>query len=448
MSDALLFPEEFVWGAATAAPQIEGAAFTDGKGHSIWDDYARVPGKVAGGDTLDVACDHYHRYEEDFDQLVRLGLKHYRMSIAWPRIIPNGVGPINQRGLDYYHKLFRALKARGVTPWVTLFHWDLPQELEAAGGWRVRTTVDAFAHYAETLVKEFHDVVKHWITLNEIRCFTLYAYGGGTMAPGASESKGTVNQTIHHALLCHGHAVTAVRKYGGVGAEVGLTDNPDISVPVSETSVDIRAAREWFKQRNACILEPVLTGKYSEEYMLRCGPDAPRVEAGDMEIIGQRTDFLGLNLYTGHFVQAGGDDNFEQLSLPQQYPRTASTWLNWMPQVMYWGPRFVTELYGVKRILVTENGCGYEDQPDEKRAINDLHRREFMRTYLAELRRSISDGIPVKGYFAWSLLDNFEWCDGYSRRFGLVFVDFATQERIPKLSAGWYRRVVAGNCLV
>src|SRR6202453_1386273 len=254
-SSSSSFPPNFVWGVATAAPQIEGAATADGKGESIWDRFARIPGKVHNNDTLDVACDHYHRFAEDFAIMRSLGIRNYRLSIAWPRIFPKGDGPLNQAGLDYYHRLFYSMEENGITPWVTLFPWDLPQALEDRGGWTTRSTVDAFATYADTVVGAFAGRVKHWITMNEIRCFTALAYGPGAFkAPGRQVSPQLVNQTFHHALVCHGHGVRAVRAHGGRGAQVGITDNCEACAPVTETPKDIEAARAWFVERNMCVL--------------------------------------------------------------------------------------------------------------------------------------------------------------------------------------------------
>ena len=439
------FPANFIWGAATAAPQIEGAAFTDGKGESIWDRFARVPGRVHGGDSLDVACDHYHRFAEDFALMRKLGIRHYRLSLAWPRIIPNGDGAVNQAGLDFYHRLFAALRAEGITPWVTFFHWDLPQALEERGGWVSPVTVEAFARYAETVVRAFHGEVKHWITLNEIRCFTLLGYGFGGKAPGRKVTAQELNQTYHHALLCHGHAVQAVRQFGGPGAQVGLTDNSDVCLPVTESERDVAAARSWFVRRNEHLLGAIHAGGYSPAYLERCGGDAPRVAAGDFALISQPTDFLGLNLYTGTFVRADAQGRPEELPLPAHYPKADSAWLHLAPQVMYWGTRLAHEAYGVKAIYITENGCGYNEEPVVQGEVLDLHRREFLRSHLRELQRAINDGVPVRGYFVWSFMDNFEWEDGYERRFGIVHVDFTTQVRTPKLSAHYYQAVMAAN---
>ncbi|HEY0945170.1 MAG TPA: GH1 family beta-glucosidase [Opitutaceae bacterium] len=442
------FPADFVWGVATAAPQIEGAAFADGKGESVWDRFSRVPGKVLNADTLDVACDHYNRFEEDFALMRRLGVRHYRLSLAWPRIYPHGDGALNQAGLDFYQRLFDAMAKHDLTPWVTLFHWDLPQSLEERGGWTSPVTVDAFARYADTVVRAFGDRVKNWITLNEIRCFTWLAYGLGSKAPGRRETPRVVNQTYHHALLCHGHAVRAVRAYGGPGARVGLTDNCDVCVPVTETPRDIAAARTWFARQNEHLLGALYGGGYAQAYLERCGADAPRYASDDFKLISQPTDFLGLNIYTAQFVRAGAGGAPETLSLPKHYPRADSPWLNFMPQSMYWATRLAQETYGVTSIYVTENGCGYDDEPVVAGEVRDLHRRDFLRAHLRELHRAIADGVPVSGYFLWSFMDNYEWEDGYTRRFGIVHVDFATQVRTPKLSAGYYAAILEQNRII
>jgi beta-glucosidase len=443
------FPKQFVWGAATAAPQIEGAAFADGKGESIWDRFSRKPGKVLNGDTLDVACDHYNRFEEDFALMRSLGIRDYRLSIAWPRIYPKGDGALNQAGLDFYHRLFDSMARNGITPWVTLFHWDLPQALEDRGGWTSRVTVDAFATYADTVVKAFSGKVKNWITLNEIRCFTILAYGPGAFkAPGRVESDRVVNQTFHNALVCHGHGVRAVRAHGGKGARVGITDNCDACIPVTETPADIEAANAWFVERNLPILDPIYRGSYSPDYLKRVGNDAPAVDAGDFKLISVPTDFLGLNIYTAHFIRAKKGGGHEEVPLPANFPRADSKWLNIMPQTIYWALRFAHENYDVKGIYVTENGCGYDAEPVVGGEVLDLHRREFLRGYLRELHRAIEDGVPVKGYFVWSFMDNYEWEDGYTRRFGIVHVDFASQKRTPKLSSRYYSEVIRLNRVV
>ncbi|MFG6468439.1 GH1 family beta-glucosidase [Roseateles sp. BYS87W] len=440
------FPADFVFGVAAAAAQIEGAAFIDGKGESIWDRFARQPGKVHDGDTLDVACDHYHRFDEDFALMASLGVKHYRLSLAWPRIYPNGDGELNPAGLDFYHRLFASMKRHGITPWVTMFHWDLPQSLEDRGGWTSRVTVDAFARYADTVVQAFAGEVKHWITMNEIRCFTQLAYGYGTKAPGRKEPQAVVNQTFHHALLCHGHGVRAVREFGGAGAVVGLTDNCDVCIPVTETPADIAAAKAWFLEKNAHVLGAMHAGHYPADYLARAGADAPEVLPGDFELISRPTDHLGLNIYTGTYVRApkagASDKAWEAVPLPANYPKADSPWLHIAPQCIYWATRFCAELYGHTSLYITENGCGYNDEPVVNGEVLDLHRRDFLRNHLREAHRAIADGVPLHGYFLWSFIDNYEWEDGYQRRFGIVHCDYETLQRTPKLSARYYADVM------
>ncbi len=444
----LRFPKNFVWGVAAAAPQIEGAAFEDGKGESNWDRFARQPGRIANGDNLDVACDHFHRFRKDFALMASLGVKHYRLSIAWPRIFPAGRGALNQKGVDFYHRLIDAMLTHGITPWVTMFHWDLPQALEDEGGWRVRATVDAFAIYADTIVKACADRVKNWITLNEMRCFTVLAYGDTLRPPGLVESEQVVNQTYHHAILAHGHGVRAVREHGGRGARVGLTDDSTVTVPVTETPADIAAARAKFAELNLRSIDPIFRGRYSAQYLRFTGRDRARVQRGDFDLIGLPTDFFGFNIYTGLFVRADRNGRPETLPFPAGFPAADAAWLRLVPQAMYWGPRHVTDLYGPKAIYITENGAGYDDAPPVRGEVLDLHRRDYVRQCLVELRRAISDGVPVRGYFLWSFMDNFEWLDGYTRRFGICYTDYRTQKRTPKLSARWYAEVMRLNRIV
>jgi len=443
------FPRNFTWGVAAAAPQIEGAAFADGKGESVWDRFARIPGKIANGDTLDVACNHYRRYKADFALMRKLGVKHYRLSIAWPRIVPDGHGSINAKGVDFYHRLLDALLAEGITPWVTLFHWDLPQALEDRGGWRVHSTAEAFGRYADTVVRAYGDKVKHWITLNEMRCFTVLAYGDTLRPPGVVESAQVINQTYHHAILAHGHGVRAVREHGGKGAQVGISDDSTITVPATETEVDAQAARTAFMELNIRSIDPIFRGSYSPAYFRITQNDRAKVRRGDFDLIGLPMDFFGLNAYTGVFVRAGRRGRPELLPFPRGYPAPENSWwLKLLPRALYWGPRHLTDLYAPKKIYITENGAGYDDEPPVKGEVLDLHRREYVRQCLMELHRGIRDGAPVRGYFLWSFMDNFEWLDGYSRRFGICYTDYATQKRTPKLSARWYAEVMRLNRLV
>lgn len=445
----LSFPKKFQWGFAAAAAQIEGAAFEDNKGPSIWDVFPTIPGKVHNADAPTVACDHYHRYKKDFALMAKLGAKNYRLSLSWPRIYPTGRGSINPKGIDFYNRLIDACLDAGITPWVTMFHWDLPQALEDDfGGWRDRRTAEAFGTYADTIVKAYGDRVKNWITLNEIFCFTHQGYGDGSKAPGFQEPQQVVNQTFHTALLAHGHGVRAVREHGRKGSRVGLTDNPIPMIPVTETERDIAAARRAFVETNVRVLEPLFRGGYTATYRKVVGKNAAKFHQDDFKLISLPTDFLGLNVYTGEFVRAGKGGKPEILQKPANYPAADATWLHHAAQAMYWCPRHVAEIYGVKSVLITENGAGYDDAPPVKGEVLDLHRRDYVRRCLCEMHRAIQDGVPLDAYFLWSFMDNYEWQDGYRIRFGVVYNDYATQKRTPKLSAKWFSQVMAENRVV
>jgi beta-glucosidase len=445
-----VFPDGFAWGAAAASAQIEGAAREDGKGESIWDRFAATPGRVKNGDTLDVACDHYHRYAADAALMRELGISHYRLSVAWPRVFPQGAGALNPEGLDFYDRLVDALLAHGVTPWVTLFHWDLPQALEDKGGWLVRSTADAFVPYAEAVVKRLGDRVTRWFTLNEMPCFIGNGYGNGSFAPGLQVGAKRLNQAYHHALLAHGHGVAAVRAHGKRGSRVGLVHNhlPPPQIPVTETAADLAAARVLYERTNAQLMGPVFQGRYPDSFLAAAGADAPDVAPGDLEWIAQRTDYLGLNIYAGDFVRAGKDGEPEVIPFPPGYPRGDMPWLYFTPQSLYWGIRHAAEVFGVPTFLITENGAACRDAISADGEILDLDRREYVQSYLIALHRAIAEGIDVRGYFVWSLLDNFEWAEGYAKRFGIVHVDYPTQRRTPKLSARWYAEVIRANRVV
>jgi beta-glucosidase len=444
-SSAFHFPKNFVWGVSSAAAQIEGASTADGKGESIWDRFAKRRGNILHGDKLDPACDHYHRYPQDLALMRSLGVRHYRLSLSWPRVFPNGDGAVNQRGLDFYDRLIDTILENGITPWVTMFHWDLPQALEDRGGWRSRIVPEAFAGYADTIVRTLGDRAKNWITVNEIRCFTTQAYGTPNKAPGAREGRQVLNQTIHNALLCHGQGVRAVREFGGRGARCGLSDNCETVIPVTESAADVAAAHECFASANLAVLDPIYRGRYSEAYLRGCGRFRPKVERGDFSLISLPTDFLGLNVYAGLFVRRRADGKAQLLYPSASYPRTDSPWLHLAPRALYWAPRLAANVYGVKDVYITENGCGYDDDVVKDGECLDLHRIEYLRSYLKELHCSIADGTPVRGYFVWCFLDNFEWTDGYTRRFGIVHNNFRTQRRTPKLSAYWYKSIIEAN---
>ncbi|PTX96691.1 GH1 family beta-glucosidase [Opitutus sp. ER46] len=442
------FPPGFVWGVATAAPQVEGAADADGKSASVWDGFARRPGAVARGDTPAVACDHYHRYRADFDLMAQLGVRHHRLSLAWPRLMPDGDGRVNRAGVDHYHRVIDALLERGITPWVTMFHWDLPQALEARGGWPERLVADAFADYADLIVRSYGDRVKHWITLNEIRVFVDNGYAIGRHAPGRKEKAELVNQAVHHALVGHGHGVRAVREHGGAGAVVGLCDNSSVPIPLVEEAADIAAAEALFAAQSCRVLEPIYRGTYGRTYLDFTSGWLPQMAPTDLELITQPTDFLGLNLYSGQCVRRGPDGRPEALAYPVHYPVADSPWLKLNARALYWGPRLAARVFGVEHLYILENGAGYDETPPVNGELFDLHRLEYLRACLRELKRASDDGVPVDGYFVWSFLDNFEWADGNGRRFGIVHNDFATQVRTPKASAAWFSRVCRQNALV
>jgi beta-glucosidase len=442
-----VFPDDFVWGVAAASAQIEGAAFEDGKSTSIWDTFSRVPGAVIDGDTLDVACDHYHRFEEDVDLMASLGIKNYRLSVAWPRILPDGIGRINEPGLDFYDRLIDAFLSRGITPWVTLFHWDLPQILEDENGWLNRKTVDAFCQYTNIITKRLGDRVQNWFTLNEMPCFIGLGYEIGIHAPGRHESPKLVNQGYHHALLAHGHAVSIIRQ-NVPGARVGLVHNPPTPIPVTETPADIEAARQQHEIENGQLMGPVLRGAYPDWWLEKVGADAPDIQDGDMEIIAQPGDFFGLNLYAGSFVRAGKDGLPETLPFPKQFPKGDLPWINVTPQTLYWQIRHSQENFGARPFYITENGSAFDDEMTPDGEILDLERRELLPNYLISLDRACAEGFDVRGYFGWSVMDNFEWAEGYAKRFGLIHVDYATQKRTPKLSAQWFSAVCRENRVV
>jgi beta-glucosidase len=443
----LQFPRGFLWGCATSAYQIEGAAFTDGRGLSIWDSFAHTAGKTFQGQTGDVADDSYHRYRKDVGLLKELGASAYRFSIAWARIFPQGTGKPNEPGLAYYDRLIDELLASGITPYPTLFHWDLPEALP--GGWQSRDTAKAFADYAGFVAKRFCDRVQHFITTNEMFCFTDLSYKVGQFAPGLRLPDRQLNQIRHHAVLAHGLGVQAIRANARQGTQVGLAENPKVYVPVTETAQHIEAAKRAFRQENAPFLSAVLDGRYPPEYLQRQGGNAPRIDSGDMKIIGSPVDFLGLNVYQPEYVRADASaDGYVVERRPESFPRMASPWLYVGPEAIYWAVRCATELWGPKAIYITENGCSAEDLRDDAGRIEDTDRVMFLRNYLTHLHRAVAENYPVTGYFLWSLMDNFEWADGYSKRFGIYYVDFNTLKRTPKRSAQWYREVIARNSVV
>jgi beta-glucosidase len=443
----LTFPSNFVWGCATAAYQIEGAVNEDGRKPSNWDVFSHTPGKVFQGETGDVADDSYHLYKEDVKLLKNLGVKAYRFSIAWSRVFPDGIGRPNEKGIAYYHRVVDELLKNDIAPYITLFHWDLPQSLP--GGWRSRDTAKAFGDYAAYVARQLSDRVGHFFTTNEFTCFTDLGYKTGKFAPGLQLPDAQVNQVRHHAILAHGLGVQAIRANAKAGTQVGLAENAEAYIPVIENPEQIEAARKATREENAPFLTAVLEGRYTDNYLRREGTNAPKVEHGDMAIIGSPLDFVGLNVYAPEYVRADNSPaGYIVEALPTSFPRMASAdWLYIGPEVIYWAVRNVSEIWKPKAIYITENGTSSDDVVTPDGRIEDTDRVMFLRNYLTHLHRAASEGYPVKGYFLWSLLDNFEWADGYSKRFGLHYVDFKTQKRTPKLSAAWYREVIARNAV-
>ena len=446
---AAKFPEGFLWGSATAAYQVEGAVHEGGRGPSVWDTFAHTPGKTAHGDTGDVADDFYHLYPQDIALMKHLGVKTFRFSVAWSRIFPTGSGAPNQQGIDFYKKLIDALLAAGIEPYCTLFHWDLPQALQDKGGWENRDTARLFADYSGYTAGALSDRCKHFMTINEMRSFTELGYGNGMHAPGLQVGTRRLAQLNHYVVLAHGLAVQAIRAHAAPGTRVGLADNVVAATPVIETPEHIEAARRAIREENAMYMTVIQEGRYTDLYLKRLGADAPRFTSEELAIINSPLDFVGINLYTPTYVRADSSKSSESgyalVQQPASYPHMLSPWLTIGPEALYWAPRLVAEVWKVKEIYITENGASSTDAPAPDGHIYDTDRVMYLRNYLTQLHRAVSEGVPVKGYFLWSLLDNFEWADGYGKRFGIVYVDFATQKRIPKLSAAFYRQVIASN---
>lgn len=440
------FPEDFVWGAATAAYQIEGAAREDGRGESIWDRFSHTPGKTLNGDTGDVACDHYHRWRDDVTLLRELGLNAYRLSISWPRVLPDGRGPVNEAGFAFYERLIDALLAAGVTPWVTLYHWDLPWSLEERGGWPSRDTAMAFAEYADVVSRRLGDRVTRWITLNEPWCSAFLGYHTGEHAPGRTSLQEAV-QSTHPLLLAHGLAVPAIRR-NSRQAKVGITLNLTPTYPSADDEPSRAAAARYDGYFNRWFLDPLYGRGYPQDMSDLYGDLAPRPEPGDLEVIATPTDFLGVNYYSPAFV---GDDpsNHPWRVAPTAVPGADLTDLGWAvyPRGLYDLLRRLHRDYPTGPLYVTENGAAYDDRFPKNDRVDDSRRVTFYRRHLAAAKAAIEDGAPLAGYFAWSLLDNFEWAFGYSKRFGITYVDYRTGERTVKDSGRWYGRVAAANRL-
>lgn len=443
------FPADFVWGAASASYQIEGGAAADGKGPSIWDTFSHTPGKVYHGHTGDTACNTYADPDTDLDLMVQLGISNYRFSISWPRVMPTGRRPVNEAGLAYYDRLVDGCLRRGITPWITLFHWDLPQALEDEGGWLSRSTADAFGDYAALIASHFKGRVKRFFTLNEPQCSIVLGYGVGEHAPGKKLGMSAVFQGYLTQMLAHGKAVKAIRDIIP-DAEIGLATCGNVCYPVTESAQDIEAARTltfsplddgMFSQlfNHHWFLDPLVLGRFPDTGSPELLAAAAAVPQSDLDTICQPLDFLALNIYQGApalMTETGP-------ALAPEKVNTTLTAIKWpiTPEVLRWAPQFIHERYGLP-IYISENGLSCNDKVYLDGSVHDLDRIDFLTRYLTQLKSAVDSGVPVKGYFHWSLTDNFEWAYGYSERFGLIYVDYDTQQRIVKDSARWYSELI------
>lgn len=445
MANVARFPEGFLWGVATAAYQIEGAWNEDGKGVSIWDTFSHTQGKIADGSTGDVACDHYHRWREDIALMKELGVKAYRFSIAWTRILPQGSGTVNPKGLDFYDRLVDGLLEAGIKPFITLYHWDLPQALQDVGGWANRDVAYYFADYTAVVAHKLGDRVKHWMTHNEPWVVSWIGYGWGIHAPGIKNAKVAL-QVAHHLLLSHGLAVEVLRDLGDHETKAGIVLNLSPVHPASDSEEDKAAAWRYDGFHNRWFLDPIFVGSYPADMWEWYGQLVPEVKPGDMAIISRRIDFLGVNYYTRSVVKHDPQGGMLKLS-HVRIEGSEYTEMGWevYPDGLY---ELLTRLnrdYKVHEFYITENGAAFKDEitPDGK--VHDERRLSYLREHFLRAHKAIQDGVPLKGYFVWSLMDNFEWAHGYTKRFGVVYVDYETQKRIIKDSGYCYKQVIAEN---
>ncbi|MET7471794.1 GH1 family beta-glucosidase [Micromonospora sp. NPDC005686] len=437
----LRFPDGFGWGAATSAYQIEGAAKEDGRGESVWDTFSHTPGRTRNGDTGDVAADHYHRYAQDLDLMRELGLRSYRFSISWPRIQADGSGRPNQRGLDFYRRLVDGLHERDIAPMATLFHWDLPQALQDAGGWENRDTAERFAEYADVVFHALGDQVPVWLTINEPKTVVQNGYIWGHHAPGIRDEDAAY-LVAHHLQLAHGLAVQALRA-SGVTGRIGPALNLHPCYPADDSAESAAATRLHDGYENRLYLDSIFKGAYPEDVLDDLGPDsrmARGVRDGDLKIISSPIDLLAVQYYTPLYVTGDRDT-------VRKWPTSEAEWQQIYPEGMYDILTRVTRDYGRVPITITENGLPCPDAPGPDGNIDDVGRVTFLRDHFAAAHRAIADGVPLESYHVWSLLDNFEWAEGYEQRWGLVYVDYASQRRVLKRSAHWYRDVIRRNGL-
>jgi beta-glucosidase len=433
------FPSNFTWGAATASYQIEGAWNADGKGESIWDRFSQTPGNVTNNDTGNIACDHYNRYPEDIAIMRKLGLKAYRFSVSWPRIIPNGIGRVNLAGLDFYDRLVDALLAANIEPYITLHHWDYPQALYEKGGWLNRENLSAFADYAAILAKRLGDRVTKWTTFNEPGVVAWDGYVSGEHAPGIKDNIPAARQVSHNMMVAHGLAVQAIR---------GVNPNLDVGIvisqwgvdPASDDPADVAAVEHFWNAYETTFLHPIFEGYYHPEWVAAVEGDPPEIHPGDLALIAQNLDFLGINFYSRSVISAK-DGRIDKI------PNSEYTDMEW--EVC--APAFrrmlvkINHDYDLPPIYITENGAAFLDEVSSDGKVHDPRRLDYLKNHFTQVRLAMQAGVDIRGYFVWSLLDNFEWGHGYTKRFGIVRVDYDTQERIIKDSGEWYSLVIASN---
>lgn len=448
------FGKDFVWGTASSAYQIEGATDVDGKGLSIWDVFVKEEGRIHENRDATVACEFYTRYKDDIRLMRECGIKAYRFSLNWTRILPEGIGQVNEKGIDFYNQVIDELLANGIEPYITLFHWEYPYALHKKGGWLNDDCVDWFAEYAAIVADRFSDRVKKFITINEPQCFIGLGYLKGCNAPGLSCMNTDLFQMAHNALKAHGAAVRALRAHAKQKIEVGFAPTGQISFPETTKPEDIEAARKHlfscptgmgnWTWNLAWWMDPVLLGHYPADGLELYKDYLPEITEEDMKLISEPLDFLGQNIYNGEMIRAGKDTEWEVVTKYAGFPKTS---MNWPVayECLYWGPRFISERYNHIPIYITENGMACHDAVSLDGAVHDPNRIDFLARYLMRLKDAIADGVDVRGYFQWAFTDNFEWNEGYNERFGLVYVDFQTQKRIVKDSAAWYRHIIETN---
>lgn len=445
--------QPFVFGAATSSYQIEGAFQEGGKGLNIWDVYVREKGKIYNGHTGDIACDHYHRFREDVALMKEIRLQAYRFSINWARILPDGIGAVNQEGIRFYKELIEELKKNEIEPYITLYHWELPYELYKKGGFMNPEFVEWFGYYAKVVAENFSDQVKYFFTFNEPQCFIGLGFLNGEHAPGLKVPVKDTFLMAHHVLMAHGRAVQMLRQYAKQNIEIGYAPTGTMSYPATEKEEDIEAARQHLFGINedsnnwtwnvAWWSDPILKGQYPEEGMERYREYLPNIKESDLKLISEPIDFYGQNIYNGKCIRMGNDGKPEEVKRYEGFPKTAMGWPI-TPECLYWGPKFLYERYQ-KPIYITENGLSCHDVISLDGKVHDPNRIDFLARYLGQVKKAKEDGVDIRGYFQWSLMDNFEWACGYNERFGLIYVDYNTQKRILKDSAYWYQTTIKTN---